>query len=715
MRSSEPTAGGESLRHQYCFADFTLDLDRGLLCRQGEEITLTPKAFEVLAYLVEHHGRLVTKTALIEAVWPDTAITDNSLAQRLLEIRRALADDSQQLIRTVSRRGYLFTAPVTTPVMEISRQPVISPVEPIPPVETPSPVSRRVLTVAGLAIAATVGYFVLRPQNKTPSPAKYISFTQLTDQAGRETFPSLAPDGKYLVYAARSSGNWDIYLQRVGGKNPVNLTKDCVADDIQAAFSPDGEQIAFRCEREGGGLFVMGATGESVRRLTDFGFNPGWSPDGKEIVFGAAIAWSPYSRIALDSQIWVVNASSGEKRMLTKPAAVPDAVQPHWSPRGYRIAYWAAHGGQRDIWTVSADGTHPVAVTQDAATDWNPVWSPDGRRLYFASDRAGRMNLWRVDIDERSGRILGHPEAITTASADSGPFSISSDGRRIAYAQVLDATNIQTAGFDPVRETIVSQPRWITEGPTRQAGYPDLSPDGEWLTFHDEGIFVVKPDGTGLRQLTDRVHKDRNPRWSPDGRRIAFLSNRGSEYDIWLIKPDASGLERLTWTKSPAVYVPVWSPDGRRIAYATRESAFVIQTALPWKEQTPKPVVVPPEFGARFYPWSWSPDGRKLAGALLKPDGVSAVGLGIYSLESQQLERLPLIGYNPVWLGDSRRLLAQNHRGKLYLMDTQSAKSREILSVAPHSLNGTTLSRDDRRIYFSVRISEADIWLATLE
>jgi len=68
-----------------------------------------------------------------------------------------------------------------------------------------------------------------------------------------------------------------------------------------------------------------------------------------------------------------------------------------------------------------------------------------------------------------------------------------------------------------------------------------------------------------------------------------------------------------------------------------------------------------------------------------------------------------------VWLGDSRRLLAQNHRGKLYLMDTQSAKSREILSVAPHSLNGTTLSRDDRRIYFSVRISEADIWLATLE
>ena len=113
----------------------------------------------------------------------------------------------------------------------------------------------------------------------------------------------------------------------------------------------------------------MGATGESVRRLSDFGFNPAWSPDGKEIVFGTAVAWDPASRIALDSQLWVVNASSGEKRRLTNPSVVPDAVQPNWSPHGHRIAYWAVHGGQRDIWTVSADGTHPVPVTQDAALD----------------------------------------------------------------------------------------------------------------------------------------------------------------------------------------------------------------------------------------------------------------------------------------------------------------------------------------------------------
>ncbi len=80
------------------------------------------------------------------------------------------------------------------------------------------------------------------------------------------------------------TGNWDIYLKRVGGERVINLTEDSAADDKQPAFSPDGELIAFRSEREGGGIFLMGATGESVRRLTDFGYNPAWSPDGKEIV-----------------------------------------------------------------------------------------------------------------------------------------------------------------------------------------------------------------------------------------------------------------------------------------------------------------------------------------------------------------------------------------------------------------------------------------------
>jgi Tol biopolymer transport system component len=180
------------------------------------------------------------------------------------------------------------------------------------------------------------------------------------------------------------------------------------------------------------------------------------------------------------------------------------------------------------------------------------------------------MNLWRARLDEKSGRVLGRLEPVTTPSPYSGPISISRDGRRVAYVQQLTAANIQKAGFDPVKESIVSQPQWITQG-SRHARVPQLSPDGEWLVFWERGkqedIFVTKTDGTGLRQLTNDAYRDRFPRWSPDGRRIAFMSNRAGKNDIWLINPDGSGLERLTYAPAPVANYPVWSPDGKRLAY----------------------------------------------------------------------------------------------------------------------------------------------------
>jgi Tol biopolymer transport system component len=280
----------------------------------------------------------------------------------------------------------------------------------------------------------------------------------------------------------------------------------------------------------------------------------------------------------------------------------------------------------------------------------------------------------------------------------------------MAYSQIVRGANLQEVGFDPAKETVTGQPVWITQG-SRTANTPNLSPDGEWLAFDAQGgkqddLFVVRRDGTGLRQLTDDIYKDREPRWSPDGKRIAFFSDRTGKWEIWTINSDGSGLQQLTYATGVTTN-PVWSPDGSRLVYRNADgSPSIIEVGKPWHEQSPQRLPATRDSN-HWGAWSWSPDGRELAGA--------SRGILVYSLESQQYEKLTDFGANPVWLSDSRRLLFK-HQDKLYLIDSQSKKFHEVLSVAPHEFGiGVTLPRDDRLIYFSLLTTEADIWLMTLE
>ena len=106
------------------FGQFKLDIARGCLLKRGEEIKLRPKVFEALKYLVENPGRLIGKKELIQAVWPDTFVTDDSLVQCTVELRRALDDQAQQLLKTVPRRGYVFAAEVSRGPSKPDRLPI---------------------------------------------------------------------------------------------------------------------------------------------------------------------------------------------------------------------------------------------------------------------------------------------------------------------------------------------------------------------------------------------------------------------------------------------------------------------------------------------------------------------------------------------------------------------------------------------------------------
>ncbi|HEY8013062.1 MAG TPA: protein kinase, partial [Dongiaceae bacterium] len=231
-----------------------------------------------------------------------------------------------------------------------------------------------------LAILGGASLVARRGEGKPPAPAlprpSEPTLSQVTDFPGKTSFPSLSPDGGTILYVRSIGGRSHIFSQPpVRGADAVDLSAESPADDSQPSFSPDGRQIAFRSERNGGGIFVMPALGGTVRRLTDFGFNPAWSPDGREIACGTANIANPQIR-RTDSEVFRIDVATGARRRVTRG----DAAQPSWSPHGWRIAYWGLvpQTGQRLIWTVPAGGGEAIPVVDDRFLNWNPVWSPDG-------------------------------------------------------------------------------------------------------------------------------------------------------------------------------------------------------------------------------------------------------------------------------------------------------------------------------------------------
>ena len=568
-----------------------------------------------------------------------------------------------------------------------------------PPAELPR--KRWPAVLAALSVPLVL--FVLWRSRADRPPAIDGPVAQLTWQEGSERQPALSPDGTFLVYVKQDGGDTDLFWELTQGDNPRNLTEDSPADDSDPAVSPDGRQIAFRSERAGGGIFLMGATGESVRRLTDYGFHPAWSPDGREIAVAMTEFEDPGMRVD-SSKLRVVPVEGGEGRLLVRE----DGAQPSWSPDGRRIAYWSfsAATGQRSLWTVLADGSNPVRVLSGPHFLWNPVWSPDGRYLYFLSDRGGSRNLWRIQVDESTGKAEGEPEPMRAPSESLASLALARD--RIVYATLDSHANVERVAHDPARGSVEGTPAPVTRGSWSVRSI-SVSPDGGWIALDTsaprEDLFVVRSGGGERRQLTDDVHRDRSPRWSPDGSSILFYSNRGGKYEAWRIRPDGGGLEALTRLEQ-AVYSPIWSPGGRSLVISLEfEGAATIDLGRPIDRRRPVPLAKGLDFAAE----SWSPDGRWLAGYS------DEAGIYLYSPGASRLDRLTDRGVNPTWLPDSRSLLYLD-QGRLFRFDLESRTSRELMAPPPGSqLRWIGVSSDGRTLFLVRHEDGGDVWMLTLK
>ncbi|HBL26807.1 MAG TPA: hypothetical protein DD490_08240, partial [Acidobacteria bacterium] len=663
-----------------------------------------PDENDVLAF----HAILFQEPASLTALRPDVTPELADLVSRLLrkapEERMATAEDVLELLVPMTGTTGLAALHSVRSIPQL-------PVAPIAPAAPPRPTWKLPVALAALTVGLIVaGLLAWRGGRGAADAVPPFTKSRLTEQGGVERSPSLAAVGDLFVYASEADGDWDIYLQRPGGDpfNLTNLTETSPVDDTQPAYSPDGMQIAFRSERDGGGLFLMGSTGESPRRLADFGYNPVWTADGKTILCATDPVEDPRIR-AGRSQIWRIDLAT-RKRTLLVPE---DAAQPSLSPGGKRIAYWGVEAGssRRVVWTIPVGGGPPVEVTSDAALNWNPVWSPDGKYLYYAGDREGSMDLWRVPIDEETGKVLGEAVPLRVPASWAGPMAVSADGRRIVYATLEEKTNLVQAAFDPAGLRAFGDLVPVTQG-ARFVSAARVSPDGQWVAFRStrpqEDLFLVRPDGGGLRQLTNDAARDRGPVWLPDGR-ILFFSDRSGRYEAWTIHADGSGLEALTATRGEPIYSPLAAPDGRRLVLSIGFTGLgLIDLTRPLAERVPAPL---PRFAeGSFFPSSWSHDGGRLAGTDTQGRIV------VFTFATGRYEVFPALGFEPVWMRDGRTLLFRRDRKGIFALDLATRRTREVL-IPPvgSTFSAFDLTPDQRHLILAHETREGDLWMLTMQ
>lgn len=656
--------GQNSLQNQqFRFDDVTVDRAGFRVTRDGEPRTLTPRAFDVLVFLIEHRDRVVEKQELFDGVWGEVFVTDNSLTKAVKEIRQALGDDASapRYVETVPRRGYRFVAELDT---EDAAEPHVAP----PPEAVTAP-PRRPWAIAAaavvlVALVAVALWAARAPREETGSAAPAVDRTrQITTGAGLEAFPAFSPDGGSLAYSSDRTGSFEICVRPLApGSREVQVTSDGQMN-VEPSWSPDGSRIAF-CSQKRGGIWIVPAFGGVARRVTEFGSRPRWSPDGTGIVFQSDtltdLGPNAFGATA-PSTLWLVAPDGGAPRQLTREGDPPGGHgSPAWSPDGRRVVFANYGAGPTSLWSVAVADGQITQLTESPLLAFDPVWAPDGSAVFYsATVKSKNFGIWRLPVDPGTGAPSGEPAEVTGTGAAVGRYlAISPDGNRLAYTAVTTVDNVWTVGVDPTTGEPEGHPIALTSDTSFRKSSPAYAPDGRrvvysaavtgagsdlWIasdgaepvqitaerepesfaSWFPDGRHVAyltwRPDGWAYRALdvTDGSRRDlltgddtfAFPRVSPDGRFVAFHRDDGRTFNVWTMDLETKHSAQVTFDREMAGW-PCWSPDGAMLAVEVKRGDSTQVAVVP---VAGGPVVELTAGRGQSWTGSWSPGGDRIA------------------------------------------------------------------------------------------------------
>ena len=434
---------------------------------------------------------------------------------------------------------------------------------------------RRALTAAEILVAAgllaATAWFLI-PGRSQPEPV----VVPLTTYAGEETAPTFSPDGNQVAFSwdGPRQDNVDIYVKLIGAEKPLRLTSD-PARDIWPAWSPDGRSIAFlRGPAAGTEVLLIPAIGGPERKLADTrsAWGLAWSPDGKWLVFNDSDSANP------SEQRGSLYALSVETRAIRKLTSAPPLAQDlgaGFSPDGRTLVFerttrnWFADLYRLALGQDLNPQGEPRQITLQGREASSPAFTPDGREIVYISTGPSSATMWRVGL---SGSR--RPRSLDFAGEQVGRLAISRQGNRLVYERWLEDKNIWRLELGG-RGRRAGQPERLIAS-TRTDEVPRYSPDGKRIVFlssrsgHNE-VWVSESDSSNPIQLTSLGRDSGSPNWSPDGRRIVFDSFAERQFDVFLI--DASGGAPRNLTNHPADdAVASFSRDGRWVYFTSNRT-----------------------------------------------------------------------------------------------------------------------------------------------
>jgi tricorn protease len=476
-------------------------------------------------------------------------------------------------------------------------------------------------------------------------------------------FPDIHGDRVVFTYAG------DLWTVPATGGTATRLTAH-PGLELFAKFSPDGRSIAFTGQYDGDEqVYVMPSSGGEPRQLTWYpargpqaerwGYDNqvyGWSPDGQRILFRSwRDAWTLPA-----AQLYTVAAAGGPAEALPMPMAGSGA----FSPEGNRIVYSPLFrdfrnekryaGGQANrlvIFDLAANRATPIPAKTHAQRD--AMWI--GNVVYYNSDESGTFNLYAHDTTTGQTRQVTQSTTwdVRWPSADpaTGRIVFEMGGE----LQVLDTRTSQTTPLSIYvpNDGLASRPSRVAVG--NQISSFSLSPKGERALFVARGdIFTAPVEHGPTRNLTNSSSShEKHARWSPDGSKIVFISDRTGEEELWLIAQDGTGQpEQLTRGGSAFRYAPTWSPDGSRIAFSDKDGKLYILTM---SDRRLTEIADDPR--GQIQDYTWAPRGGHLAFSMADPRGARAIH--IWSAGDGRVRKVTegfFSEYGPAWDPDGNYL-----------------------------------------------------------